>query len=997
MSNINLELLINDLSGIWINHLSGLNDASGLNNGPGLNDASGLNDLNDASGNTSSIWINGVNNKITELHLVNNIVKSICNIINKDINKIKTYNIDTILKLNSTSVLILLELLTKIILSNVNYSYKYSFYEPLIYLIVTIIINYKKKNILDLEYNNKNIINTISIVNNSQFYLKQLKNIIEYNKLTSFSIACNVSLKGTLPGFLFWWEYYKDTVISNDDYNILLSNSIVNPDDRLFKFIINIKNVELINIFYDNYSKPILVNLLQSNIPNKFKLKRIKLLSSKTDLSKHLKSMIEFCSLNILNKLMKYYYKTELDFNTISLIFTNSSLNFLESFQFYKILKTLDEKNMFALLCNLHGFFNIKIKIYGNNYTMLNTHYVYIISQIEKNIKMVIEENNSSINSIFRYYINIGYINKYLSIHSIHISEMFKYSKFYTSQVISSYNIKINRILHFLRCIIKKKYRIKDELFKFNFKPILNEITNFRPNLKVRILQNGSTNYQLKEQLFNNIPPRHLLPYENINKPFLIKEKADGLLLKTLPTITFPHVSEIFNYEIKSEFIEELNLYLVFDINIPDKTIYERQVILRNLHYVTNNKSTIPNINNFEQFKDELLKERALLNNFIILNKEKIKWYPKGSWKINIDNDNYQEVIKIITEDSIYQNIILNGIFNCDGLILTPLDGSRELKVKPKSLQTIDLFFDGKKWIDSNNHKWDVEIEKTKKYKNKIYRCYPIINNKHNLLYVPKEIRYDKKKANSYQIIDQIQNIFKFDWNLNKQLSEKYYQEKKIITNNEIIKIIKRNDDILYDQINFIKPNLNKNWLDLGCGNCKLFKNIKNKYYPKKYLGIDNDIDILSNLYNIVDENNENFNIYPANLDKVWDKNNIWNSFDWTIKYDYIIANFSLMHFCSTIFWLQLNNVTDKNSKFIFNVVKSNSTWINNMSFLKSDDKQTTINFDWVHTNPITEELITEEMINNYISKFNWKIIKTTQSEEPLSECYKWYILEKIL
>lgn len=944
-----------------------------------------------------SIDLNDFNNsKITNMHLVNNIVKTISNTVNEDINKLKGYNIDNILQLTSTGVLILLEQLTKIILLNINYSYKYSFYEPLIYLIVNIIVKYKK-DILDLEYNNKNIINTISIVNNSQFYLKKIKNIIEDNKLISFSIMYNVSLEGTLPGFLFWWEYYKNTVISNSNYNILLTHSIVNPDDRLFKYIINIKNIESINTFYDEYCPEILVKLLQSNIPKKFKLKRIKLLSFKTDLSKQFKYMTEYCPLNVLNTLMKYYYKTTFDFNTLWHIFTSSTLNFLDAFQFYTSLKTLDEKNIFALLCNLHGFFNNKIKVYGNNYTMLNENYIFIISKIEKNIKIIIEENNSSINSIFRYYINMGYINKYLTANQVYTSEMCKYSNYYVSPIFNSYNIKINKILYLLRCIMKKKYRLKDEVFKFNFLPILNEITNFKPNSKVRVLQNGSTNYQLKEQLFNNIPPRHLLPYENINKTFLIKEKADGLLLKTIPLSTFPQVNEILNYEIKSEFIEKLNLYLVFDINIPDKTIYERQVILRNLHYITNNKPIVPNINNFEQFKDELLKERSLLNNFINLNKEKVKWYPKGSWKINIDNNSYQEIVKIITEDSIYQNAILNGIFNCDGLILTPLDGSRELKVKPKSLQTIDLLFDGQKWVDSNNHKWNVEIETTKKYKNKIYRCYPIINNKRDVVYIPKEIRYDKKKPNSYQIIDQIQNIFKFDWNLNKQISEKYYQEKKKITNNEIIKIIKRNNDMLYNQITLIKPNLNKNWLDLGCGNCKLFKNIKNKYYPKKYLGIDNDIDILSNLYNIVDENNENFNIYPANLDKVWDKNNIWNSFDWTIKYDYIIANFSLMHFCTNIFWLQLNNVANKGSKFIFNVVKSNSSWNNDKSYLKSDNKQTIINFDWVHNNSITEDLITEEIINNLISKFNWKIIETTQSNEPLTECYKWYILEKIL
>jgi hypothetical protein len=931
---------------------------------------------------------------LSDIQIINDIILSITNLIVVNIKEIKYYSINYILNLNSTCILLLLEGLSKIILSNINYSYKYSYYEPLVYLMVNIIINYKKK--IDLEYNNKNIINTISIVNNCHKYLKKIKNIIEEDKLISFEILCNVALKGTFPGFLFWWEYYKNSIISISDYGNLLSNAIINPDDRLFKFIIDVKNIESISKFYSSNTELILIRLLQSNIPKKYKLKRIKLLSLKTDLSKYLSYMFKYSSLNILNTLMRYYYQVSIDFHNMKLIFNDTNLNFLEAFEFYRTLKTIDEKNIFSLLCNLNGFINNKIKIYSYNYKILDDNYLYIISKINQNIKLYINDENKHINLILKYYINMGYISKYLDQLNCITCELLKYSKFYVSNNVNSYNIKINKILHFLRCILKKKYRLKDEQFKFNFRPILNEIANFKPNLNIQVLKKGSTNYQLKEQTFNNIPPRHLLPLENINKPFLIKEKADGLLIKNIPFNIFPFYNEIFDYEVKSEFIEELNLYLIFDINIPDKTIYERQIILRNLHYITNDKLMIPNISNIKELKDALIEERNLLNTFICSNKEKIKWYPKGSWKININQDNYKELVQIITETSPYQHDILNGIFNCDGLILTPLDGTRELKIKPRSLQTIDLLFNGNKWIDSNSHKWSIQVDSSKNYKNKIYRCYPMINNK-EVIYVPKEIRYDKKNPNSYQIIDQIQNIYKFDWEVNIEIQNRYYQEKKYITSNEIVTIIKRNENILYDLVNYIKPNNNKTWLDLGCGNCKLFKNIKSKYYPKKYLGIDNYIDILSELYYLVDENNNNFNIYPSNLDKIWDKNNIWNSFDWEIKYDYIVANFSLMHFCNNIFWSQLNNITIKGSIFIFNIVKPNSFWNNNKSYLKSNDNETEIYFEWVHQSPLKEKLITDDLINEYINEFNWKIIKTYQCYEPLSNCYKWFILEKIL
>jgi len=585
---------------------------------------------------------------------------------------------------------------------------------------------------------------------------------------------------------------------------------------------------------------------------------------------------------------------------------------------------------------------------------------------------------------------------------------------------------------------MKNKYITKEKQFKFNFKPIINEIINFKPNLKCPVMKKGSLNYQLKEQEFNHIPPRHLLPMENIlNKHFLIKEKADGILTKNIPKCIYPEVLDIFEYEIKAEYIEDLNLYLIFDINIPSKTIYERQVYLRNLHYITSSKKIVPNVNNINELIIELKEERELLSSFI-KNTSEIKWYPKGSWKINMDIENYNDIIKIITEQSEHLNIILNGIFNCDGLILTPLDGSRELKIKPNHLQTIDLYYNGSKWLDKENNNYNIVKTENKKYKNKIYRCYPYLDFDQILKYIPKEVRYDKKYPNSYQIIDQIKNIYKFNWNSSNLLdgnrntlldgnrntlldgnkntllddnkntlldgnrntlldgNRKYYENKTKISDTHIISIINKHTQILESMISFIKPENNKKWLDLGCGNCKLFKYIKDKYYPKKYLGIDNDVDVLSQLYHLVDQYSEIFNIYPSNLNLVWDKQNIWNSLNWNIKYEYIIANFSLMHFCNNTFWTQLNNITNKGSIFIFNLVKENSNWKYNNSYLRSNTELTEVNFEWTHNSKFNEPLITETIILNYINSFNWKLIHTNEVNGQLTNCYKWYIIERL-
>jgi hypothetical protein len=669
---------------------------------------------------------------------------------------------------------------------------------------------------------------------------------------------------------------------------------------------------------------------------------------------------------------------------------------------FYSILKTENEKNIFAIICYINNVSSDIIKLFGDYSNILKTNYNYILSSLINHCDKLY--NDKHINNIIKYYCQNNYINIYLD-ETLAYSEYYKYSRFYVNKnknrnnICSNYNIKINKILHLLRCLMKKKFRLKEQKFKFIFTPILNEITSYIPNDKFQVLKNGSLKYQLKNQKFNKIPPRHLLPKENIlNKSFLIKEKADGILVTILPPIIFPNSFEIFNYEIKSEYIEELNLYLIFDIDIPNTTIYERQIFLRNIHYMTQNKKMVINVDNFDLLIKEINIEQDLLKNFIdTTDIDTIKWYPKASWKILLDNQFYKHLTNIIAETSIIYSSLTNRMFKSDGFILTPLDGLRELKIKPKSLQTIDLLFDGGEWLDADNKNWIIHYEPNKIYKNKIYRCYPKINDLYGIYYTATEIRYDKKNPNSYNIIDQIKNIFKFDWN-NADLENNqiiYYENNKIIIDNNLTKIINNQKNNIYDVIKSIKPNIGKKWLDLGCGKCKLFKYIKNIYFPNKYLGIDNDINLLSKIYSLVDEYNDILNIYPAYLNLKWDINNIWNSFNWDVKYDYIIANFSIMYFWTDIFWEQLNILSKEDTILIFNVVKPNSKWKFNDSYLESNNDITKINFEWVHLQEHTEEIISEEKIINTIKLYKWDIIKEYNFNGELADCYKWYILKK--
>ena len=138
-----------------------------------------------------------------------------------------------------------------------------------------------------------------------------------------------------------------------------------------------------------------------------------------------------------------------------------------------------------------------------------------------------------------------------------------------------------------------------------------------------------------QKQKFTLLPPRHLLPGEiHQYNNFLIKEKADGLLIENLPIGIYPEHNIINNYQVKAEYIEELDLYLIFDIDIPNTTLIERYNILRQSHpYISD---TLKQINNLEEFFNILMGERENIKIFLKENqKYPIKWYPKFSCIVN--------------------------------------------------------------------------------------------------------------------------------------------------------------------------------------------------------------------------------------------------------------------------------------------------------------------------------------------------------------------------
>ena len=147
-------------------------------------------------------------------------------------------------------------------------------------------------------------------------------------------------------------------------------------------------------------------------------------------------------------------------------------------------------------------------------------------------------------------------------------------------------------------------------------------------------------------------------------------------------------------------------------------------------------------------------------------------------------------------------------------------------------MMTIDLVFDGKKWVDRNGYDWSHLMikPKTAKKEGRIYRCYPTESFKN---FTVGEFRFDKKKPNPYNIVDNIITMIKYDWERDTKLAESYYYDSaKKITSQSLIGTINAQCENLSNQIALMEPEFNKSWLDLGCGKGKLIPLIK-KFNPK--------------------------------------------------------------------------------------------------------------------------------------------------------------------
>ena len=787
------------------------------------------------------------------------------------------------------------------------------------------------------ESNFLDFLNNLTKLNHGQVLLNKMiktKDFNKYKNKINIDIIFSACKYGTLPTFLFWINYFNKEIInfSNSDIKDIIVLASINSDNRLYYYLLEylLNKDKLFLQKNDSIIKCILEGFSDSNIPDKYILKRIKKLSEYISLVPYFEKMIKiFNSPKIIRNIVKYYYETSISFDTMVLLVRilniyqeswNTELKELTSDyeELNNILKTDYEQELLKLIIFLeYGYdldnwsYNILNQIIKKEYNKIIQNqkiYKYNNLKIFKYIWSYLYENNL----ITEFYNKKE--NSYLILNRLSNTNLF-YTRFYSPCfnlhiLVLSKIISINKVLHLLRLKAKRIIQKNNIKRKIKTWDLFKELTTFKPVKNIPVLSKGSLGWKNTNQKFNDLPPKHILPgtLELImNKEIMLRDKADGILINNLPISIYPPVKELMHYKVKAEYIEEIDLYLVFDIDLPNSDIKTRYNYLRNLHEFTRNKE-LETINNFDNFMNILKEEMRNIGKFIESKSEyTIKWYPKFAVNTFINNImiELKQLLNSRNNELWISDLIENNLYNIDGLILQPLDGCQELKAKPKDLLSIDLIFRNGNWYDKDGLIY-TEIFNNRVLRNdKIYRLYPTSDidlQQKGYKFIVGEIRFDKKHPNPTKVVNNIISQLDYDWlKENKQNNKIYYDKKVKVINRNIINILEKQKKLTINFISKMNPDKKANWLDLGCGKGKLIK-IVEKYNYNYYLGLELDI---NQLYISTEKyNNNNIMFNHCDLSNNWISN--WSNSFLNIKWSYIIANFSIMYFFNESLFEQL-------------------------------------------------------------------------------------------
>jgi len=464
----------------------------------------------------------------------------------------------------------LLEYCNNHIIGHNNYKklYSYSLYNYIIFNINYIINECNDDD--ELNYFIKKLI--LKLIKSFKGHL--LLNKLNLNKYfeNNYEIFNNylmvAAYNGNIHTFDFFYNkvnFHSLSILFKED---ILFKSINNLDDRIFKNILEYFNV---NKLLNNN------NILIHQIINKISKKnsnKIKILLKYISIEKYYsKLVISFKNIDILKNLNKHYNLTY-SFNLLKIIYENYDL---WNIKYYNEIKSIIKSNKEHVILNII-----------DNIINLNPHYDLIINT--ENIHHVINNSNNILLLILDYYnifthnknnvINIlisnNLINNFIYEHFKVISSLNNFFKFFlytkcfdVTKIPIQFNYKItllNKFLHRLRLKLKYKYNNKI-IFNINLKnKLFNEILTFKSNNNFNVLKKGSVYYQ------------NIINYNN----FYSNYKNNNICF--LPINIFPKSNLLFDNPVIAKYIKKYDLYIIYDIYIPNISNNEKNNLLLQLH-----------------------------------------------------------------------------------------------------------------------------------------------------------------------------------------------------------------------------------------------------------------------------------------------------------------------------------------------------------------------------------------------------------------------------
>jgi len=437
--------------------------------------------------------------------------------------------------------------------------------------------------------------------------------------------------------------------------------------------------------------------------------------------------------------------------NKIVNIITNEYHNDITNkiLEIYNILYTREEKIILFLLTNI--VYNINLTFtcdYNEMNSLINKNINELLQLINWNTLVNATENNFR-NQIFKILIQNNHIRNYLNKYDYLNLKLIYFTRFYyktTYNNMIQFNniIKVNKFLHYLRMYVKKKINLKIKKYKLKMFHVHNDIIK---------------NKKLLFHEFNSYEISYITKKINYdNNYYLLRENIIGLKINNLPNNIFPY-NKIFNeFTVQCVYVEKIDLYLIYDINISDSVITDRYKLLKKIHNNLIEDIEINEINSISEYQNLLQKDFIDLNNFIINNSNKIKWYPVFCCQYLNNNDNF------INEIYNFRNLNKNSLYDIDGIRFNKLkrlnfNNNNEFVISNPLNVNLYLKYKNKKWLDYNNNNWNkfINFNTLNNFtikNNNIYKFNYLDNKLHIIEYV-----YYKNIPDSYIKINSIIKI----------------------------------------------------------------------------------------------------------------------------------------------------------------------------------------------------------------------------------------------